>query len=46
MGGDVDTAVVDASMGWVAQHCTIVGPAAYGGNVSSTTHLYDCRGAA
>ncbi len=46
MGGDVDTAVVDASMGWVAQHCTVVDPAAYGGNTSSTTHLYDCRGAA
>ncbi|TDC90117.1 glycosyl transferase family 39 [Saccharopolyspora aridisoli] len=46
MGGEVDTAVVDASMGWVAQHCAIVDPAAYGGDTTSTTHLYDCRGAA
>ena len=46
MGGEVDTAVVDASMGWVAQRCTIVDPAAYGGDPASTTHLYDCRGAA
>ena len=43
-GGEVDTAVVDAAMGWVAQHCTIVDPAAYGGDVTSTTHLYDCQG--
>ncbi|GAB3685768.1 ArnT family glycosyltransferase [Saccharopolyspora tripterygii] len=46
MGGEVDTAVVDASTGWVAQHCAIVDPAAYGGDTTATTHLYDCRGAA
>lgn len=46
MGGEVDTAVVDASMAWVARHCAIVDPAAYGGDTTSTTHLHDCRGAA
>ncbi|WP_406689009.1 glycosyltransferase family 39 protein [Saccharopolyspora sp. ID03-671] len=45
MGGDVDTAVVDTTMSWVAHHCPVVNPTDYGGNPTTTTHLHDCRGA-
>lgn len=45
MGGEVDTGVVDESMGWVAAHCTAVAPAEYGATVPGSadeTRLYDC----
>lgn len=41
MGGGVDTRVVDESMSWVAQHCTMVDPAD-DGSAPSSTNLYDC----
>jgi 4-amino-4-deoxy-L-arabinose transferase-like glycosyltransferase len=43
--GNNDAKVVDDSMGWVAAHCAVVPPAAYGGSSASTTQLYDCAGA-
>ncbi|SFS36505.1 hypothetical protein [Saccharopolyspora flava] len=44
MSGDVDTAVVDTTMSWVAHHCPVVNPTDYGANPTTTTHLHDCQG--
>lgn len=35
-GEEVDTRVVDESMAWVAEHCTAVDPAEYGGTAATT----------
>ncbi|MGI8307854.1 hypothetical protein [Saccharopolyspora hattusasensis] len=42
-GATSHTKVVDDSMAWVANHCTVVAPAEYGGDADAKTHLYDCQ---